>query len=138
MVRFHTDINVQNQIYQCPYILLISSFETVSSFGSTKERISQNLVLGGGFLYTITPFQIFLNVLIPSFSSGALCKFWFLIMVQESCLSIVEVLVKASGPLEKRKLVALSILSCLIDKTVFFLSSFLKLPKPYEWLILFK
>lgn len=90
-----------------------------------RKEFHRTWLLGGGFLYTITPFQIFLNVLIPSFSSGALCKFWCLIMVQESCLSVVEVLVKASGPLEKRKLVALSILSCLkdfgivIDKTVF-------------------
>lgn len=67
--------------YYATYILLNSSFETPSSFGSTKERISQNsVVVGGGLLYTIIPFQMILNLVIPSFSSGALHKFWVLII----------------------------------------------------------
>lgn len=82
----------------------------------------------------------------PSFSSGAICKFWFFSnhrMVNENHLSIVEVLVKASVPLIRTNLqlpllLTLKHFCIVIDKTGFFLSSFLKLTKQYEWLILFK
>lgn len=75
----------------------------MSSFGSTKERIAQNLVVAGDFLYTINPSSNYSSCsVILSFSSCAVCKFCFFSNHRRVCenhLSIVELLVKASNPL---------------------------------------